>query len=150
MESEVICRSMTIEDVEAVSDIEQISFDDPWPKDVFVDELTKNPFSCYQVMEYDSEIIGYCGLWIVLDEASITNIAVLPSFRGEKLGEFLLTHVMEFAKVNSAVKLSLEVRISNEIAQNLYRKVGFQNGGIRKNYYSNNNEDALVMWVNIK
>ncbi|GGE86081.1 ribosomal protein S18-alanine N-acetyltransferase [Priestia taiwanensis] len=150
MDNKVTCRPMTLEDVDTVDSIEQVSFAIPWTREAFVGEVTTNPFAHYTVMECEGEIIGYCGLWIVVDEASITNIAILPSFRGKKLGELLLMHVMNYAKEHNATTLSLEVRISNEVAQNLYRKVGFCNGGIRKNYYSNNNEDALVMWVNIK
>ena len=93
-------------------------------------------------------VIGYCGVWIVIDEAHITNIALLPEYRGRKLGEALLRKIIEVAIERGAKTMTLEVRMSNMIAQSLYRKLGFQGGAIRKRYYTDNQEDALVMWVN--
>ena len=111
--------------------------------------MLNNRFATYFVAEDGDKIIGYCGVWVILDEAHITNIGVLPDYRGYKIGEAILRKVMLFAKLKSAIQMSLEVRVSNEIAQNLYRKLGFQNGGIRKGYYTDNYEDALVMWVKL-
>jgi [ribosomal protein S18]-alanine N-acetyltransferase len=101
------------------------------------------------VMEEGENIIGYCGTWIVIDEAHVTNIALLPDYRGKGLGELLLRNVMDVLRKLGATSMTLEVRVSNHIAQSLYQKLGFKPGGIRKNYYSDNNEDALVMWVNL-
>jgi ribosomal-protein-alanine N-acetyltransferase len=84
-----------------------------------------------------------------MDDAQITNIAVHPEFRGKNIGESLLRFSIQLSKEMSAKRLSLEVRISNHIAQSLYKKVGFESGGIRKRYYTDNQEDALVMWVNL-
>ncbi|MFP3471371.1 ribosomal protein S18-alanine N-acetyltransferase, partial [Micrococcus sp. SIMBA_144] len=91
------------------------------------------------------EVAGYCGVWVIIDEAHITNIALHPEYRGLKLGEALLNKAIHFAKSRGALKITLEVRVSNIVAQNLYRKFGFEEGGIRKNYYTDNQEDALVM-----
>jgi len=146
---EVCIRKATIDDVDAIYSIEQICFTSPWTHEAYVNELTNNQFATYFVAEFDGEIIGYCGVWVIIDEAHITNIAVLPNYRGYKIGETLLRQAMSFAKMNHAKQMSLEVRVSNEIAQNLYRKLGFQNGGIRKGYYMDNYEDALVMWVKL-
>ena len=88
-------------------------------------------------------------MWIILDECHITNIAVLPGYRGKKIGEQLMYHMMRVMMAMGAKRATLEVRVSNIVAQNLYRKFGFMNGGIRKAYYTDNNEDALVMWVNL-
>lgn len=85
-----------------------------------------------------------------MDEAQVTNIAVLPGYRGNKVGETLLKQAIGMAKEYGAGKISLEVRVSNHVAQSLYTKLGFQPGGIRKRYYTDNGEDALVMWVNLK
>lgn len=140
---------MTIQDLDRIVEIEQRSFTLPWSRSSFHQELTNNPYARYIVMEHDGQIIGYCGMWLVMDEAHITNIAVLPEFRGKKLGEALMKRAMALAREEGAKTMTLEVRVSNIVAQSLYRKLGFLNGGIRKRYYSDNQEDALVMWVNL-
>ncbi|WP_335872636.1 ribosomal protein S18-alanine N-acetyltransferase [Bacillus sp. 2205SS5-2] len=142
-------RLMEIEDVPRVMDVELASFSVPWKEEAFYSELLHNKFAKYFVLENDEKIIGYCGMWFVVDEVHITNIAILPECRGWKLGEALLTFVMEYAISHGATSMTLEVRLSNTPAQGLYRKLGFENGGIRKNYYSDNQEDALVMWVKL-
>ncbi|ARK28631.1 ribosomal protein S18-alanine N-acetyltransferase [Halalkalibacter krulwichiae] len=142
-------RFMTMEDIEAVMKVERDAFPTPWDPGIFKTELTSNQFAHYLVYELNDEIIGYCGLWIVMDEAQITNIAIHSSVRGRNHGEQLLRYVIAFVKQMGVTQLSLEVRVSNTVAQNLYRKVGFREGGVRKNYYADNLEDALVMWVNV-
>lgn len=149
MKEEVNVRLMVIEDIDCVLEIEEASFATPWSREAFYNELTNNKFSKYVVIELNHQIIGYCGSWLIVDEAHITNIAVFPELRGKKLGERLLLQVMEFVKALGARSLTLEVRVSNYIAQGLYRKLGFREGGIRKDYYVDNLEDALVMWVNL-
>ncbi|MGJ7036689.1 ribosomal protein S18-alanine N-acetyltransferase [Anoxybacillus eryuanensis] len=146
---DVFFRFMTLQDLDRIIEIEQRSFTLPWSRSSFYQELTNNPYARYIVMEYDGQIIGYCGMWLVMDEAHITNIAVLPEFRGKKLGEALMKQAMELARKEGAQTMTLEVRVSNIVAQSLYRKLGFLNGGIRKRYYSDNQEDALVMWVKL-
>ncbi|MBM7573618.1 ribosomal protein S18-alanine N-acetyltransferase [Aquibacillus albus] len=142
-------RQMTLKDINQVLTIEQSSFGVPWSKEVFFKELTENPYSIYFVIEEDGRIFGYCGMWLVIDEAQITNIALLPEYRGRKFGKALFQYVLNQAIALGAARLSLEVRVSNVVAQNLYRQFGLIPGGIRKNYYTDNNEDALVMWVNL-
>jgi ribosomal-protein-alanine N-acetyltransferase len=140
---------MKPEDIAQVVAIEQVSFAIPWTFETFEREMTINEYARYTVMEKDGAIIGYCGMWLILDESHITNIAILPEYRGRNLGEALLNEVIEKAKKLGAHSMTLEVRVSNEIAQKLYRKFGFLNGGIRKRYYTDNYEDALVMWVRL-
>lgn len=142
-------REMTYGDIDQVMIVEHSAFDVPWSRQAFENELLSNQFATYFVAEYGGKIIGYCGVWVIVDEAHITNIAVLSGYRGFKIGETLLRKVMLHAKVKHARTISLEVRVTNDIAKNLYRKLGFSGGGIRKNYYSNNGEDALIMWVKI-
>ncbi|WP_146552701.1 ribosomal protein S18-alanine N-acetyltransferase [Rummeliibacillus sp. SL167] len=143
-------RQMTIADVEAVHSIEEAVFATPWTLDAFYHEMTTNTQATYIVaVDGTDAIIGFCGMWIVLDESQITNVAVLPAGRGKGIGESLMREAIHIAKERGVVVMSLEVRITNSIAQNLYRKLGFQEGGIRKNYYTDNQEDALVMWVNL-
>ena len=143
-------RKMTAQDVEAVHAIEVESFPTPWTEDSFHYEMRENPFAHYIVAEDDhGTIVGYCGIWIVVDSAQITNVAVTEKSRGQGIGEGLMREAMRVAKEHNAETMSLEVRVSNTVAQNLYRKLGFQDGGIRKGYYTDNQEDALVMWVNL-
>lgn len=146
---QIVLREMELKDVDQVHNVEEISFATPWSKEAFINELEQNKYATYIVLEVEGVIVGYCGVWLVIDEAHITNIAILPEFRGKKLGEFLFKHVVDFAKKNGATLLSLEVRVSNIVAQKLYRKFGLVPGGIRKNYYVDNQEDAVVMWVNL-
>ncbi|QHA90236.1 ribosomal protein S18-alanine N-acetyltransferase [Bacillus sp. N1-1] len=149
MNDTVSFRSMTIEDIEAVMRIEHATFPTPWSRSAFYNEIVINHFATYLLLEVGEEIAGYCGVWVIIDEAHITNIALHPEYRGMKLGEALLNKAIHFAKSRGALKMTLEVRVSNTVAQNLYRKFGFEEGGIRKNYYTDNQEDALVMWVNL-
>jgi [ribosomal protein S18]-alanine N-acetyltransferase len=145
----LLFRHMREDDIEQIVNIETLSFATPWSRESFFNELNKNQFATYVVMEDDEKIIGYCGMWLIVDEAHITNIAVLPEYRGRKLGDALLAKVIETARDMGAKSMTLEVRVSNHVAQNLYRKYGFKNGGIRKGYYTDNHEDAIVMWVEL-
>ncbi|KAB2330019.1 ribosomal protein S18-alanine N-acetyltransferase [Bacillus mesophilum] len=149
MNKSLTFRFMKEEDIEDVLQIEQASFTTPWTREAFYHEMTQNRFAVYVVLEEDGKIIGYCGSWVVVDEVHITNVAIHPNFRGQKLGEALMRNMIEVAIELGAVSMTLEVRVSNHIAQALYRKLGFQDGGIRKNYYTDLQEDALVMWVNL-
>ncbi|WP_244093973.1 ribosomal protein S18-alanine N-acetyltransferase [Jeotgalibacillus sp. R-1-5s-1] len=140
---------MTTADIDAVLKVEEASFSSPWSREAFENEMTINQFAKYLLLEVDGEVAGYCGVWLIMDEAHITNVAVVPELRGQKLGEKMMRQIMDILKESGATLLTLEVRVSNEIAQSLYRKLGFSNGGIRRNYYSDNGEDAQVMWVNL-
>ena len=142
-------RLMNLDDLDQIMVVEHESFTLPWSRGAFYNELVQNHFAKYIVLEVDEKIVGYCGVWLVIDEAHITNIALLPEYRGRKLGEALLRKLMDYARENGAKTMTLEVRVSNNVAQSLYRKLGFQGGAIRKNYYTDSHEDALVMWVNL-
>lgn len=140
-------RQMTIEDIDEVVEVENAVFSSPWTKQAFYHELLHNRFAVYFVAESARRVVGYVGLWVVYEDANITNIALLPDYRGFGYGEQLMKTAMQYAKGNGAKKMSLEVRVSNERAKRLYQKLGFRHGGIRKNYYTDNLEDASVMWV---
>jgi len=140
---------MELDDIEQVMAVDKASFPAPWPEEIFTQEIRDNEFAFYYVLEQKGKIIGYAGTWMVLGDAQITNIALLPEMRGKKLGERLFKHVLAQAMMIGMERLSLEVRVSNVIAQKMYRKFGLVPGGIRKNYYSDNNEDAIVMWVDL-
>lgn len=149
MENNIIIRPMTIDDVDEVYTVEEDCFVDPWSKDSIRKEL-KNDLARYLVAEIDDKIVGYVGVWFVVDEGHITNVAVHSDYRGKKIGDRLVKEMVELCKENNLVAMTLEVRTSNTVAQNLYRKYGFKMGGIRKEYYSNNKEDAIIMWNQLK
>lgn len=149
MATNVRYRKMTPTDVKAVHAIEVAVFAAPWTEESFHYEMNENQYASYVVAELDNEIIGFCGMWMVFGDVQITNVAVLEKARGLGIGEGLMQTAMATAKAHAMENMSLEVRVSNHVAQGLYRKLGFQDGGIRKGYYTDNQEDALVMWVNL-
>jgi [ribosomal protein S18]-alanine N-acetyltransferase len=142
-------RFMTVEDIGAVTELERLSFTTPWPRDAFENELTKNQNARYVVALHENKVISYCGMWIILDEAHITNVAVHPSYRGQKIGVRMMQEMMDAAVMFGAKSMTLEVRPSNMVARNMYVKLGFEEHGVRKRYYSDNNEDAIIMWVTL-
>jgi [ribosomal protein S18]-alanine N-acetyltransferase len=148
-EKKIAFRPMEVADIPQILEVELKSFTSPWPEQAFYNELTHNQFARYTVITINNQVVGYCGLWIILDEAHITNIAIHPDYRGFGLGEALLRYVMEMASLLGAMKMTLEVRVSNRIAQSLYKKLGFEPSGIRPKYYTDNQEDALIMWVTL-
>ncbi|SDZ50313.1 ribosomal-protein-alanine N-acetyltransferase [Evansella caseinilytica] len=149
VEQEIQIRLMELDDLDQVMEVEKDAFTSPWSRAAFVNEITTNQFAYYFVAIMGNRIIGYIGVWIIIDEAHITNIAIHSEYRRRGIGEKLLDGAMELAKMLGSKKMTLEVRVSNENAMRLYRKKGFQNGGIRKRYYTDNQEDAQIMWVKI-
>ncbi|MFC3041639.1 ribosomal protein S18-alanine N-acetyltransferase [Virgibacillus xinjiangensis] len=145
-----IIRKMGTEDVDQVLDVERASFATPWTTDIFYQELVDNRHAHYFVIEVEKVIAGYAGTWVVFEDAQITNIAIHPEYRGRKLGQMLFQYVLQQMTMMGVSRLSLEVRKSNLTAQKLYRKFGLVPGGIRRNYYTDNQEDAIVMWVNLR
>jgi len=142
-------RLMNLNDVETIVEIEREAFTAPWSAEAFRNELTHNLFAKYMIMEQGEEIVGYGGMWLIIDEAHVTNIALREKYRGQGHGKALLRELMRTAHFLGARRMTLEVRVSNEIAQSLYRKMGFEPSGIRPNYYSDNLEDALIMWADL-
>jgi len=128
-----------------ILDFEKECFTIPWSKNMFLDEL-QNDLARYMVISYSGKIAGYGGMWIILDEAHITNIAIDPKHQKHGLGSQLLMHMIKQAEAEGAKQMTLEVRESNLAALKLYRKFGFIECGIRKKYYEDNQEDALIMW----
>lgn len=148
-ESEVTLRRMTLRDIDNVLVVERRSFTAPWSRQAFMTELLDNQFARYIVAEHDGHIVGYAGIWLIVDEGHVTNIAVDPDYRGYHLGETLLRTLMAVCVRNGGRRITLEVRVTNNVAQNLYRKLGFEGAGIRRGYYTDNREDALIMWANL-
>lgn len=139
-------RPMTLEDIDAVFAIERETFATPWSYGSFVRELTQNASTArYMVLDQDGEAVGYAGMWLVIDEGHVTNIAVRGDCRGMGGGAMLVRALIEEAVRNGLVYMTLEVRKSNAAARGLYQKMGFIDAGLRKRYYEDNREDALVM-----
>jgi ribosomal-protein-alanine N-acetyltransferase len=128
-------------DIDKVYEIEAASFSDPWLKEFFVMELEHDAY----VAEQDSIVVGYVCAWQVLDECTITNISVQPELRRKGIGKFMLENLFRIMHKRDVINYYLEVRASNLPAQNLYNKLGFRQVGIRKSYYHNPPEDAVVM-----
>ena len=140
-------RLMVEEDLDAVSDIENQLFSKPWTKQDFLNSM-ENMHNIYIVAENDQkEIVGYCGVWGVVDEGQITNVAVKESEQGKGIGYALLSKLIEIGKEEGLLEFTLEVRVSNEKGIGLYKKLGFVEEGIRKNFYEAPVEDALIMWL---
>ena len=143
--SDPVIRFMRLKDVDAVAAIEQETFARPWSRESFRQELTRNAVARYLVAEEDGKILGYAGAWVILDESHITNIAVREEARGQGIGKKLTSRLLQILSNLGACYATLEVRVSNERAQNLYRSLGFISVGKRKRYYEDNNEDAYLM-----
>lgn len=141
----ITVRRMNVLDIDGVLAVEQEAFSTPWSREGFVNEMS-NELAYYLVLVEAGNIIGYAGMWLIVDEAHVTNVAVLAAYRGKKLGEKLMTALLEHAKRRGASRMTLEVRESNEVALGLYSKFGFAAQGRRRNYYTDTKEDALVMW----
>ena len=133
-------------DVSAMAQLDALCFTVPWSEDAFRQELEGNELAFYLVAEKDGQIIGYAGLWAILDEGHITNVAVHPQHRKKGLGEMLCSLLIQLTEEAGLKRHTLEVRPSNEAALSLYEKLGFQVAGRRKGYYEDNGEDALILW----
>ena len=144
---ELSFRPMREKDLERVLAIEQVSYPSPWSRYAFISEIRENQFAHYYVCLAGRRLVGYAGMWIIMDEAHITNLAVHPAFRQQGVGEKILYHLMGRSVLLGAERMTLEVRVSNDVAKRLYNRVGFEPSGIRKGYYIDTREDALIMWL---
>lgn len=137
---------MTYEDVSDVWKIEEESFTVPWTKEDFEREMKENKMAVYFVARINNEAAGYAGMWHVINEGHITNVAVAERFRGKGIGKLLMEALFKEADEREMIGITLEVGVNNHIAQKLYNGLGFKEEGRRKNYYEKTNEDALIMW----
>ena len=140
---------MGLEDVPDVHRIEAASFPMPWPDYAFRQELQTNRLAHYLVVRAGSETVAYGGLWLLVDEAHITTFAVLPEWRRRGIGGWLMVALMDLALRLNARVMTLEVRLSNRPARDLYAHFGFKPVGVRPRYYSDNGEDALIMTTEV-
>lgn len=136
---------MGSEHLEQVFEIEWASYSTTWSRRIFSSEI-KNSFAHYIVAIMNERVAGYGGMWIVLEEAQVTNVAVHPDYRMNNIGKMLMLELIRRAALFGVFKMTLEVRPSNLIARHLYTTLGFIEKGLRKKYYSDNNEDAIIMW----
>jgi ribosomal-protein-alanine N-acetyltransferase len=146
----IIFRLMKLEDVDQVYAIDVLSFSLPWSGRSFRFEVSENPASKPWVAEWlgengISQVVGMLVLWIVVDEAHVGTIAIHPDFRRQKIGQHLLATALLDAFTFGVRRVFLEVRQSNQAAQTMYLKFGFEVDGSRPHYYVDNNEDALLM-----
>ena len=123
-----------------------LCFSAPWSEESFEREIKENHLAFYIVAEVDGALAGYAGLWCIVDEGHITNVAVHPDWRRRHIGEALISVLLEHTLKNGIKSHTLEVRASNDPAISLYKKFGFEPAGLRKNYYEDNGEDAIIMW----
>lgn len=140
-------RKMVPDDADAVARVEAACFPVPWSRESFWREASNENTSYILAIDAATEgVIGYAGCWIVADEAQITNVAILPAYRGCGAGTQLFAASIEVALARGATAMTLEVRPSNAPALALYHHFGFTEAGRRKGYYSDNGEDAIIMW----
>ena len=141
----LVVEPMRMGDVPAVLEIERLSFSSPWPAYAFEQELTTNRLAHYVVARSEGRVVGFAGIWLMVDEAHVTTFGVHPDHRRRGVGRRLLLRLAELAIELGTARMTLEVRVSNEPAQALYRSFGFRVAGRRIAYYSDDGEDALVM-----
>ncbi|HHU90162.1 MAG TPA: ribosomal protein S18-alanine N-acetyltransferase [Clostridiaceae bacterium] len=139
---------MELEDLDEVLEVEKSCFKIPWTRLMFEDELI-NSNAYYYVIEVDKRIVGYVGFWKIIDEAHITNVAIHNDYRRLGYGRALINALLNKAKELEIIAVTLEVRVSNLAAISLYERFGFVSSGVRRGYYSDNNEDALIMWLKL-
>lgn len=139
-------REMRESDLDRIMEIEKSTFTTSWSRQSFVLELKQNLLAKYIVGVVDGDVAGYGGIWLIIDEGHITNIAVEEKYRGLGVGNKILEGLIQLCMDKNVNALTLEVRESNEVAKSLYKKHGFVEQGIRPNYYADDNEDAIIMW----
>lgn len=146
MISEPMIKPMDLSELDGVMVVEHDSFTVPWSRKMFEDEL-KNQNAHYFVLKTVDHVIGYGGYWRILDEGHITNVAVHSDYRGRGYGKRILAAMIEHAQSLEIHAMTLEVRVSNHPAISLYKSFGFESAGIRKGYYADTHEDAMIMWL---
>ena len=144
--SELIIRQVEEKDILQIAEIEKQCFTVPWSYESLCYDILENNLSFYIVAEIDGTICGYAGIWNVVDEGHITNVAVAPMFRRKHIASALLDVLIGTCEEDGILRLTLEVRESNTPARRLYEQKGFREAGLRKGYYEDNHEDAVIMW----
>lgn len=146
---EIIIRSVKHNDLDEIINIEKKCFSLPWLKNSFEKELL-NQLAYYECAELNGKVIGYMGMWKVIDEGHITNVAVLPEYRNMGVASLLIEKMIQVCICSEINTMTLEVRESNKTAKKLYEKYGFEAVGIRPKYYQKPLENAVIMWKKIE
>lgn len=133
-------------DAAEMAELEVLCFSDPWRKDAIEQDVAGNPLARYIVAVSDGRIVGFGGLWVVVDQGHIIDVAVHPEFRRRGIGRALVTAMINDSKTEGVVAHTLEVRESNEAALKLYEELGFRVAGMREDYYQHPPEHALILW----
>ena len=141
-------RPMKVKDFNQILKIERESFSSPWTIKAFNKELNNN-YGYYLVAVKEEQVVGYIGVWFVLDEAHITTLAIKINYRRQGIAIKLLKRIIKDSREDNINKITLEVRRSNKVAQKLYKKIGFVSIGFVEEYYTDNQEDALLMWKKV-
>ena len=141
----IVIERMTIDDIENVLKVENDCFSTPWSRDSFVRELVENKIALYLVAKIENIAVGYIGVWKILNEGHITNVAVHSDYRGKGIATRLISELLSLCEEDGIDAFTLEVRRSNIVAQNLYKKFQFAECGFRKGYYQDTKEDAIIM-----
>lgn len=139
---------MTMDDISQIAALEKMCFSMPWSERLFINELENNN-SYFLTIKIRNELIGYAGFWLIVDEAHIVNLAVHPEFRRQGMGGMLLKNILDMAKQKGALKATLEVRETNTPANLLYERLGFVCVALRKGYYADTKEHAVIMWADL-
>ena len=137
---------MTEAHLDGVLALEEATFSIPWSRADFEREIKENAMAIYYVALQEGRVVGYAGMWHVITEGHITNVGVLEEMRGAGIGSLLMEKLIAVALEKEMIGITLEVRMGNAPAQALYHKYGFRAEGIRKNYYADTKEDAVIMW----
>lgn len=140
-----IVRPMQAMDIDRVYELEKTCFRTPWSRDSLAGEL-KNKIAHYLVLERDGRMVAYAGMWVIYEEAHITNVAVDPAFRRQGIAKRVMLCMMRTARLFDATEMTLEVRENNFGAQALYARLDFEKAGVRKGYYTDTGEAAYIMW----
>lgn len=143
---ELTIRKGSAEDVDAIAVLEQECFASPWSRESLYHDLVENQLSTYFVAELQGQIVGYVGIWAIMDEGHINNVAVSPSYRRQHIGSALIAAMLRSTEKAGIKSHTLEVRAGNRAAKGLYENYGFKEAGVRKGYYEDNGEDGIIMW----
>ena len=147
-EQKINIKYMQLSDLNEICKVEAEAYGaHHWSRDAFINEYENNLAKYYIARDNNGTLMGYLGAWTIIDEAHITTLAVSPDFKRKKVAQTLMSCFIEDCYKNMVKYITLEVRVSNEPAISLYKKFGFNSLGVRKGYYQDNNEDALIMWT---
>lgn len=145
-QNKIDIRMMETADLDDVAALEREIFSTPWSRESFKKAI-ESESNIYVVAYEAKELIGYCGIWMVADEGQINNVAVAIQFRNQHIAANMLDFAMSLCREKKINNFTLEVRAGNAPAIHLYEKIGFRNYGVRKKYYKNPDEDAVIMWL---